>query len=133
MNKFIGMGRLTRDPDIRQTQGGMGVASFSIAIDRRTKAKNGEDGVDFFTVVAWDKLAGFAEKYLTKGIKVLVCGHLQNDSYTDKNGAKVVRTQIIAETIEFCESKQAGSAAPVAKAGDDFLNVPDDESLPFSF
>ncbi|MCQ2286501.1 MAG: single-stranded DNA-binding protein [Bacteroidales bacterium] len=129
------MGRLTRDPEIRSTNTGAQVALFSIAVDRKPSLKKGDESkenTDFFSITAWDKLAGFAENYLKQGTKVLILGHLQNDSYNDKNGNKVVRTKIVAESIEFCESKNSG-AAPVAKAGEDFLNVPDDESLPFSF
>ena len=100
MNKVILMGRLTRDSEIfgQKTK----VARFTLAVDR----SYGEDETDFFNCVSFGKQAEFVEKYLKKGIKVLVTGSLQNNSYEDKNGNKVNGVQIITNDIEFCESKK---------------------------
>lgn len=140
MNKWIGMGRLTRDPEVRYGQSGNAVANFSIAVDRRFK-RDGEAQADFFNCTAFGKTGEFVEKYLKKGIKVVVDGELQNNNYEDKNGTKHYSVQIIVNQIEFAESKssQANSndtAEPEANkpADDGFMNIPDgiDEELPFA-
>nr|DAX97455.1 MAG TPA: Single strand binding protein [Caudoviricetes sp.] len=140
MNKWIGMGRLTRDPEVRYSQSGSVVANFSVAIDRRYK-RDGETTADFFNCTAFGKTGEFVEKYLRKGIKVVIEGELQNNNYEDKNGTKHYSVQIIVNQIEFAESKssQANSndtAEPEANApaDDGFMNIPDgiDEELPFA-
>ena len=100
MNKTILMGRLTREPEMfgQKTK----VARFTLAVDR----SYGEDETDFFNCVSFGKQAEFVEKYLKKGIKVLITGRLQNNNYEDKQGNKVTSTQIITEEVEFCESKK---------------------------
>ena len=100
MNKVILMGRLTRDVETfgQKTK----VARFTLAVDRNY----GEDETDFFNCVSFGKQAEFVEKYLKKGIKILLSGRLQNNSYEDKQGNKVTSTQIITEEVEFCESKK---------------------------
>lgn len=139
MNKVIMMGRLTRDPEIRYSQGAnaTAVASFSIAVDRRFK-RDGEPDADFFNCTAFGKQAEFVEKYLKKGTKIVVVGRIQNDNYTNKDGQKVNSTRIMVDEIEFAESKNAaggttGAAKPQADA-DGFMNIPDgiDEELPFN-
>ena len=147
MNKVILMGRLTRDPDVRYSQAAepMAIGKFSIAVDRRARRNAGGDEptADFFNVTAFGKLGEFVEKYLKQGTKVVVSGRIQNDNYTNKNGEKVYSVQIIAEEIEFAESKgsqnasegggsSSGNSAP-SGADDGFMNVPDeiDEDLPF--
>ena len=146
MNKVILMGRLTRDPEVRYAQGenAMAIARFSLAVDRRRQ--NNADGqtADFINIVAFGRLGEFAEKYLHKGTKVALSGRIQTGSYTNKDGVKVYTTDIIAEDIEFAESKNSagsdgGYAGAVsrpapASAGDGFMNIPDgiDEELPFS-
>lgn len=87
MNKVILMGRLTRDPEVRYSQGASqtAVARFSIAVDRRFK-REGEPDADFFNCTAFGKQAEFIERYLRKGVKVVVCGRIQNDNYTNKEG-----------------------------------------------
>lgn len=126
MNKFIAIGRLTRDPEIRAA-GETKLASFSLAVDRRFKGQDGVDA-DFFNFAAFGKLAEFAEKWLTKGIKVLVEGRAQNHNYTDKNGVKRYEVQFVAESIEFVESKKTEATTENA-----FMDIPDDadEELPF--
>lgn len=142
MNKAIIMGRLTRDPEIRWTQAGnsqeqMCIARYTLAVDRRQK----DAGTDFIPVVAFGKAGEFAEKYFKKGTKLVVTGRIQTGSYTNKEGAKVYTTEIVAEDQEFAESKAAGQqgngqAAAGQPQTDDqgFMNIPDgiDEELPFS-
>lgn len=103
MNKIILMGRLTRDPEIRQTQDGLTIARFGIAVDRRGQNKES----DFFNCTAFGKLAEFCERYLRKGTKIASVGRLQNDTYTNRDGVKVTAAQIILDEIEFAESKKA--------------------------
>lgn len=139
MNKWIGMGRLTRDPEVRYGQSGNAVANFSIAVDRRFK-RDGEAQADFFNCTAFNKTGEFVEKYLKKGIKVVIDGELQNNNYEDKNGVKHYSVQIIVNQIEFAESKSSqtnnDTAEPEANApaDDGFMNIPDgiDEELPFA-
>ncbi len=145
MNKVILMGRLTRDPEVRYSQGASqtAVARFSIAVDRRFK-REGEPDADFFNCTAFGKQAEFIERYMRKGIKVVVCGRVQNDNYTNKEGQMVYSVRIMVDEIEFAESKssqQGGdnggyvpmqNTAPVA-AGEGFMNIPDGiEELPFN-
>lgn len=136
MNKWIGMGRLTRDPEVRYSQSGSAVANFSIAIDRRYK-RDGETTADFFNCTAFGKTGEFAEKYLRKGTKVVIEGELQNNNYEDKNGTKHYSVQIIVNQIEFAESKSSqDNTEPetTAPADNDFVNVPDGDmdELPFA-
>ena len=152
MNKVILMGRLTRDPEVRYSQGASqtAVARFSIAVDRRFK-REGEPDADFFNCTAFGKQAEFIERYLRKGVKVVVCGRIQNDNYTNKEGQMVYSVRVMVDEIEFAESKNAsanngdsgyngggymggGNSAPAPSgAGDGFLHIPDgiDEALPF--
>ncbi len=142
MNKIILMGRLTRDPEIRFSQGDnqTAIARFSLAVDRRFK-RQGDAEADFFNCTTFGRQAEFVEKYLKQGTKILLTGRVQNDNYTNKNGEKVYSVQIIAEEIEFAESKasQGGggftpSPNPVQAADDGFLNIPNgiEEELPFN-
>ena len=140
MNKFIGIGRLTADPEVTymQNQDNTAVARYSLAIDRRIKKEN-EQTADFLRCVTFGKNAEFAEKYLRKGTKIAVVGRVQTGSYTDKHGNKVYTTDIVIEEQEFAESKNAGgNTAPSrpepSAAGNGFMNIPDgiDEELPFN-
>ena len=150
MNKVILMGRLTRDPDVRYSQGETAncVARYTLAVDRRFARRDSQDAqtADFIQIVAFGKSGEFAEKYFRKGTKVIVTGRIQTGSYTNKDGVKVYTTDVVAEDQEFAESKNSsagnggnfGSApandpAPSA-AGDGFMNIPDgiDEELPFN-
>ena len=133
------MGRLTRDPEVRYTQGdnAMAIARYSLAVDRRFK-RDGEPDADFINCVAFGKSGEFAEKYLKKGTKVAVVGRIQTGSYTNKDGQKVYTTDVVVEEQEFAESKNSGSSdnnqsAPTNK-NTDFMNIPDgiDEELPFN-
>ena len=139
MNKVILMGRLTRDPEVRYTQGdnAMAIARYSLAVDRRFK-RDGEPDADFINCVAFGKGGEFAEKYLKKGTKIAVVGRIQTGSYTNKDGQKVYTTDVVVEEQEFAESKNSGSSdnnqsAPANKDMG-FMNIPDsiDEELPFN-
>ncbi len=160
MNKVILMGRLTRDPDIRYTQGenSMAVARFSLAVDRRRAGADGQREADFINCVAFGKSAEFAERYLHQGTKVVLTGRIQTGSYTNKEGQKVYTTDVVAEEIEFAESKaasenrQSGSGNSYGSGssygggqsrqedysssiGEGFMNIPEgveDEGLPFN-
>lgn len=145
MNKVILMGRLTRDPEVRYSQGenAMAVARYSLAVDRRFSRGNGDDNnTDFINIVAFGKAGEFAEKYFRKGMKVLVTGRIQTGSYTNKDGQKVYTTDVVAEDQEFCESKSSNGNSnemsnPYVAAvvnSDGFMNIPDgiDEELPFN-
>ena len=111
MNKVILMGRLTRDPEVRYSQGenAMAIARYSLAVDRRV-SRNSADGqsADFINCVAFGRSGEFAEKYLRKGMKVMVEGRIQTGSYTNKDGVKVYTTDVVVENHEFAESKGNG-------------------------
>lgn len=138
MNKVIIMGRLTRDPEIRYSQGetSLTIARFTLAVDRKVK-KEGESSADFISCVAFGKQAEFIEKYLKQGTKVLAEGRIQTGSYTNKDGQKVYTTDVVVEACEFAESKGSNDGnAPrptPSSVGDGFMNIPDGvEPLPFS-
>lgn len=135
MNKVILMGRLTRDPEVHYTGGGSSIAKYTLAVDRRFKSEGGPTA-DFPGIVCFGKTAEFCEKYLKKGTKVCVVGRLQTGSYTKEDGTKVYTTDVIAEEVEFAESKKAAEGpAEQPKAPDkgEWMNVPDDmgDDMPF--
>ena len=152
MNKVILMGRLTRDPDVRYSQGDnpMAIARYTLAVDRRFSKRDNADGqtADFIQCVAFGRSGEFAEKYLKKGTKMCVSGRIQTGSYTNKEGVKVYTTEVVVEDQEFAESKnasgsQGGSFAPQGGNGfqgapqpadDGFMNIPEsmEEELPFN-
>lgn len=140
------MGRLTRDPDIRWTQGPEQkcVARFTLAVDRRMKKQEGQQEqqtADFPACVAFGKTAEFIEKYVQKGTKLVLSGRIRTGSYTDRDGNKVYTTDVIADNVEFAESKKTqesgenGSGQKQTAMDDGFMNIPngvDDEGLPFN-
>ena len=148
MNKVILMGRLTRDPEVRYTQGenATAVARYTLAVDRRMSRnnQNGDQTADFIQCVAFGRSGEFAEKYFHKGTKIVVTGRIQTGSYTNKDGQRVYTTDVVVEDQEFAESKAASQAngnnytparpEPSAASGDGFMNIPDgiDEELPFN-
>lgn len=150
MNKVILMGRLTRDAEVRYSQGdnSMAIARFTIAVDRRVRrdSNNGdEQTADFIGCVAFGRTADFLERYGRKGTKFVVEGRIQTGSYTNKDGQRVYTTDVVVENVEFAESKNASGGndggftpaerpAPSGAAGDGFMNIPDgiDEELPFN-
>lgn len=143
MNKVILMGRLTRDPEVRYSQGekSTAVARYTLAVDRKFK-RDGEQNADFINCIAFGKAGEFVEKYLHKGTKIAVTGRIQTGSYTNKDGQKVYTTDVVVEEQEFAESKGNGGSGntPAAPANqspadsDGFMNIPDgiDEELPFN-
>lgn len=141
MNKVILMGRLTRDPSIRYTQGENNtcVARYTLAVDRKYK-REGEQAADFINCVAFGKTAEFTEKYLKQGTKIVITGRIQTGSYTNKDGNKVYTTDVIVEDCEFAESKNASQRTqpsqlePSPTDADGFMNIPDglEEELPFN-
>lgn len=145
MNKVILMGRLTRDPDLRYSQGErqMAIARYTLAVDRRGRGDNGEITADFIQCVAFNHAAEFAEKYFHQGTKIVVTGRIQTGSYTNKDGQKVYTTDIVVEDQEFAESKassqnsasQTSRPAPSSVVSNKFVDIPDDiedEGLPFN-
>lgn len=144
MNKVILMGRLTRDPEVRYSQGdnSMAIARYSLAVDRRYKRDGDEQTADFINCVAFGKSGEFAEKYLHKGTKIAVVGRIQTGSFTNKDGQKVYTTDVVVEEQEFAESKNSASGTGNANMStnnnatyaDGFMNIPDgiDEELPFN-
>ena len=156
MNKVILMGRLTRDPEVRYSQGerSMAIARYTLAVDRR--GRRGQEGseqtADFINCVAFDRAGEFAEKYFRQGMRVLISGRIQTGSYTNRDGQKVYTTEVIIEDQEFADSKNgAGGSSgggyaggyqqpaprpePSSAIGDGFMNIPDgveDEGLPFN-
>lgn len=148
MNKVILMGRLTRDPEVRYSQGenATAVARFTLAVDRRIKRDN-EASVDYINCVSFGRSAEFAEKYFHKGTKIVIVGRIQTGSYTNKDGQKVYTTDIVIEEQDFAESKAAsqqnnsGNAQnasnnqqaqqPKPQTSPDGFMSADDEGLPF--
>ncbi len=150
MNRVILMGRLTRDPEIRYSQGerSMTIAKYTLAVDRRGRRNQDNDqAADFINCVAFDRAGEFAEKYFRQGMRVLVSGRLQTGSYVNKEGHKVYTADVILDDQEFADSKGAASEmggygqsapsqrpAPTSAIGDGFMNIPDgveDEGIPF--
>ena len=135
MNSVQLLGRLTRDPDVRYTDGGSTIARFTIAVDRRFK-QDGGDTADFINCIAFGKTAEVIEKYIFKGTKIALNGRIQTGSYTNKEGVKVFTTDVVVESVEFAESKNSntGNNTAVPKQNGDFMSIPDgiDEELPFN-
>ena len=144
-NKVIIAGRLTADPELKQTQSGNSVTSFSVAVNRKF-AKEGETKADFFSVTAWRNTAEFVCRHFSKGRAIIVCGSLQNRTWEDSNKVKHLVTEIVAEEVDFADSKPDGSvaSAPASVATESymptayqtaptptFVDVKDDHSLPF--
>ena len=140
MNKAHLIGRLTRDPEVRYTSGDqpMAVANFTLAVDRHFK-KEGEQTADFIQCVAFGKLGEHVEKYYRKGLKVAITGHIQTGSYVNKEGKKTYTTKVVADELEFAESKAASQKAETGQggntgqqSGDGFEPLSGDDELPFT-
>lgn len=143
-NKVILVGNLTADPELKQTQGGLSVCSFSIAVNRRFKGENGQQDVDFITIVAWRQQAEFVTRYFKKGQPILVCGQLQTRNWTDKQNNKRVAVEVVADEVSFVgNNANAGNGqnnaptqpyVPDAYSGansQNFEEIPGDGDLPF--
>ena len=139
MNKVIEIGRLTKDPEIRYSQGSNTtcVARYTLAVDRKFK-QEGQPTADFINCIAFGKLGEFAEKYLHKGVKIAVTGRIQTGSYKNKDGNTVYTTDVVVEEQEFCESKSSNQSQGNDRqqtSSDDFMSIPeglDDTGLPFN-
>ena len=156
MNKVVLMGRLTRDPEVRYSQGerATAVARYSLAVQRRFK-REGDADADFINCVAFGRQAEFAEKYFRQGMRRCISGRIQTGSYVNRDGVKVYTTDVVVEEQDFCESRNASAnagqqaggfdggyqsapsysrPAPSAAAGDGFMTIPDglEEELPFN-
>ena len=137
MNKVIEIGRLTKDPEIRYSQGASStcIARYTLAVDRKFK-QEGQPTADFINCIAFGKLGEFAEKYLHKGVKIAVVGRIQTGSYKNKDGNTVYTTDVVVEEQEFCESKSQSNSQPQPTPSNDnsWMNIPDgiEDSLPFS-
>lgn len=139
MNKVILVGRLTRDPEVRFSQGenAMAVARYTIAVNRRFK-REGDPEADFIRCVVFGRAAEFAEKYFRQGLRIAISGRIQTGSYTNKEGVKVYTTEVVVEEQEFAESMAEREhtqtqASTSESSGDGFMNIPDgiDQELPF--
>ena len=132
LNKIILMGRLTRDPELRRTQSGTAVASFTLAVDRDYKPQDGERETDFIDIVAWRGTGEFVSKYFTKGRMAVVEGRLQVRDWTDKDGNKRRSTEVVADNVYFGDSKRPESGTPAEPSGE-LQELPDEEKgeLPF--
>lgn len=143
MNKVILMGRLTRDPEVRYSQGNeaMAIARYTLAVDRRRKSQDEGQAADFIQCVAFGKAGEFAEKYFRQGMRVLVEGRITTGSYTNKDNQKIYTTEVTVENQEFADGKSGDGAAkpagkrPAQKSNDGFMSIPDDAEdtgLPFN-
>ena len=104
MNKVILMGRLTKEPEVKNTANGTAVAKFTLAVDRRFKDANGQKQTDFISCLAWRQTATFISSYFHKGSKIAITGSIQTRSYDDKDGKKVYVTEVVVDEAEFAES-----------------------------
>lgn len=141
-NKVILIGNMTADPELKQTQGGLSVCSFNIAVNRSFKGENGQQDVDFISIVAWRQQAEFVCKYFKKGQAILICGQIQTRSYTDKQNNKRTAVEVVADEVSFVGSKESsgdGKNEPAlpympsayTQNSQNFEEIPGDESLPF--
>ena len=146
-NKVILIGNLTADPELKQTQGGVSVSSFNIAVNRRFKGENGQQDVDFISIVAWRQQAEFVCKYFKKGQSILICGQIQTRSYTDKQNNKRTAVEVVADEVSFVGNKEPGEGGQsrtydaandkgymptgYTQNSQNFEAIPSDEGLPF--
>ena len=131
LNRIIVMGRLTRDPELRRTNSGNAVTSFTVAVDRDFKSQSGEKETDFIDVVVWRNTAEFVSKYFSKGRMAVVEGRLQLRDWTDKDGNKRRTAEIVADSVYFGDSKRDGGGATQSEPQGGFSEIEDDGDLPF--
>lgn len=140
MNNVSLVGRLTKDVEVKYTNGGSSIARITVAVDRKFKQENGPTA-DFIPCIAFGKTAEFIEKYFSKGQRIGLIGRIQTGSYEKEDGTKVYTTDVVIENVEFVESKGSGQQAArpdPANASfnltNGFMNIPDviDEELPFN-
>ena len=142
-NKVILIGNMVADPELKQTQGGVSVCSFSIAVNRRFKGENGQQDCDFITIIAWRQQAEFVTRYFKRGNPILVCGQIQVRSWTDNQNNKRYATEVVADEVSFvgnkeisAEAKNEPSAQPYMPSAytqnnQNFVEIPNDGDLPF--
>ena len=144
-NKVILIGNMTADPELKQTQTGVSVSSFSIAVNRRFKGENGQQECDFINIVTWRQQAEFVCKYFRKGNPILICGQIQTRSWTDNQGQKRYATEVVADEVSFVASASQGTTSENQNASQNapyvpdaykapstgFVEIPTDEDLPF--
>lgn len=133
LNKVIIGGRLTSDPELKTTQSGLSVVSFSVAVNRKTK-QGEEQKADFFNVTAWRQTAEFVSRYFKKGSSICIVGVLQNSTWTDQNGQKHSRTDIVADEVMFVDSKSESNPAQSSygqQVVPKFEEISTDADLPF--
>lgn len=130
LNNVSLIGRLTADPELRNTQSGFATTRFSVAVDRTYVKQSEERQADFINIVAWRQTAEFICKYFAKGQRIALTGRIQTGSYTDKDGNKRYTFDVIAENVEFCEQKKSEKKPDIDPA-DDITEMPTDEDLPF--
>lgn len=140
LNKVILIGNIVADPELKQTQSGISVTSFRIAVSRKYSSRNAEGGqqTDFINIVAWRNTAEFVSKYFSKGKSIFVCGSLQTRDYTDTNGQRRFVTEVVADEVSFVEKKSDSPNAPIQETpygsspkDVDFEEMGTDEDLPF--
>lgn len=131
LNRIIVMGRMTRDHELRRTNSGTAVASFTVAVDRDFKSQSGEKETDFIDVVAWRNTAEFVSKYFSKGRMAVVEGRLQLRDWTDRSGNKRRSAEIVADNVYFGDSKRDGGDAAQSEPQSGFSEVEDDGNFPF--
>lgn len=145
MNNVQLMGRLVRDPEVRYSQNSSAYARYTLAVQRRYKT--GDNDADYINCVAFGKQAEFADKYLTRAMRVIVCGHIQTGSYTNRSGEKVYTTDVVVESHEFVDSKNKSEApveytkpmhedtadAPFSRGEEPFMDFPDDLEIDVPF
>ena len=129
INNVVIMGRLTKDPELKTTQSGLSVVSFTVAVDRNCQ-KDGERRADFLNVVAWRQTAEFVEKYFAKGSMIAIQGSIQTRKYEDKSGNKRTSVEIVADNVSFCGSKFGSGYPNLNVSNDDFEEIGNDD-LPF--
>lgn len=140
MNRAVLMGRLTRDPEVRHSQGEnpIAIARYTLAVDRRGRKGDNDPAADFINIVAFDRAGEFAEKHFRKGMRVLVSGRIQTGSYTNREGRRIYTMDVVVEEQEFAEGRKDGGQQDKERPsliGDGFIDIPDgidDEGLPFA-
>lgn len=130
LNNVVIMGRLTRDPELRRTQGGTAVTSFTMAVDRGFKSQSGEKETDFIDVVAWRNTGEFAAKYLAKGRMAAVEGRIQVRDWQDKDGNRRKSVEVVADNVYFADSKR-DSKPQESRDDQEFDEIEDDGDFPF--
>lgn len=132
LNNCVIMGRLVRDPELRRTNTGVAVASFTLACDRDYAAQGEKKETDFIDIVAWRNTAEFAGKYFSKGRMAVVTGRLQIRNWTDKENNKRRSAEIVADNVYFADSRPTEHSAQQSEHASDFTSIPDsDDDIPF--